>query len=378
MGKISPKPRIALFAMGVMGGGNMGYGIPVLNDLFERLSRDYELVYYPFSTILKSKVPNEIKVRQVKWRLPGRLKYLLISLTFALDHILNPFQSIFAIAIYPTAHWAIRLGKIFNRPVAVQIIALEAVSLPDIGYGNLCIPWLKKITIKVCKKADILVTVAEYQKTIAQQSLPTSREIFVLPLRVDYHKFQYRRRKISFPVHFIHIAYYSPIKDQDMMFRAFSQVVRRIDCHLTVIGSGFGTPKIQNMLKELNIGDKVTFTGEIDQSNIPEYFQDSHILLHTARFETGCAVIQEAMASGVAVCGTEVGILSDIGSDYATIVPPGKADQLAEKILELVNDPLAYQQMTVKAYEWIKEHDSVWSYQNYKRFIDSVLLRTRV
>jgi glycosyltransferase involved in cell wall biosynthesis len=374
MRKISSKPRIALFAMGVIGGGNLGYGIPVLSDLFERLSDDYELVYYTFSSVDKSKVPKEIKVRQMKWRLPGRLKFLLISLTFALEHLLNPFDLIFAIAVYPTAHWAIRLGKIFNRPVAVQLIALEAVSLPEIGYGNLCIPWLKKITIKVCEKADALITVAQYQKTIAQRSLPTSREIFVLPLRIDYHKFQYRSRKISFPVHFIHIAYYSPIKDQDMMFQAFSKVVQKIDCHLTVVGSGFGISKVQNMLRELNIGNKVTFTGEIDQARIPQHFHDAHILLHTARFETGCAVIQEAMASGVAVCGTNVGILSDLGSDYAVIVGPGEADQLADKIIELVNNPIAYQQMTISAYEWIKKYDSVWSYENYRRFIHSMLL----
>lgn len=377
MSKRNSKPRIALFAKGVIGGGNLGYGIPVLRNLFERLSEHYQIVLYSFSSIDESNVLIDINVRQIKWRVPGRLKFLLVSLKFIADHLSNPFKLIFAVSVYPAGHWAIWLGKVFNRPVLVQIIALEAVALPDIGYGNLTIPWLRNITMKVCEKADVLIAVAEYQKTIAQQSLPTTREINVLPLRIDYRKFQYRKRDISFPLQFIHIAYYSPIKDQDMMFAAFAKVSQSIDCHLTVIGDGFNIPKVHSMLKELQIENKITFTGEIDQSEIPQHFHDSHILLHTARFETGCAVIQEAMASGVAVCGTQVGILSDIGDQYAVMVPSGEVEQLADRILQLVNNQEAYKKMTMRAYQWITTYDSVWSYKNYDALLKKMIENTK-
>lgn len=368
-----PKPTVALLAMGVIGGGNLGYGIPVLHDLFERLSAHYEIVFYTFSTIDEANVPKQIKLRQTKLRLPGRLKFFWVSLKFAFDQIFNPCKLIFAISIYPTGHWAVRLGKIFNRRVLVQIIALEAVGLSDIGCGNLTVPWLKKITTKVCEEADVLIAVAEYQKTVAEQSLPTSRKIEVLPLRIDYKKFFYRKRHISFPIQFIHIAYYSPIKDQDTMFAAFAEVSKVIDCHLTVIGHGYNIPKVHAMLEALQISNQVTFKGEIDQAEIPEHFQDSHILLHAARFETGCAVIQEAMASGVAVCGTRVGILSDIGDTYAMIANPKDPADLASKILRLVNDRALYEKITANAYEWIKTYDSIWSFRKYQLFMEAML-----
>jgi glycosyltransferase involved in cell wall biosynthesis len=367
------KPRIALFAMGVIGGGNLGYGIPVLHDLFLRLAAHYEIVFYSFSTINPSNVPKEIKLRQSRWRLPGRLKFLWMSLKFAVDQIFIPSKLIFAISIYPTSYWAIRMGRIFNRPVCVQIIALEAVSLPDIVSGNLMVPWLRKITVEVCKKADRLIAVADYQKVMAQKCLPTNREIDVLPLRIDYRKFFFKERKISFPVEFIHIAYYSPIKDQDSMFHAFAKVSQSIDCHLTVIGHGYNIPEVHSMMNALQISDKVTFTGEIDQSDIPNHFHKAHILLHPARFETGCAVIQEAMASGVAVCGTRVGILADIGDGYAMISPANDPDGLAKNIIRLIEDRDLYDTITTKAYQWIQTYDSIWSYKNYQRFIDDVL-----
>lgn len=373
MNRKGSKPRLALLGMGILGGGVLGQGIPVLADLFTRLSQHFDIVFYSFIPIDISQVPKPIRVRQaVSWRLPGRLKYLMVSMRFGWDHIIHPYTSIFAVSVYPTGMWAVRLGKFFNRPVIVQIIALEAAALHDVGCGNLTKPWLAKITRAVCEEADALVAVAEYQKRVALKSLPTSRKISVLPLRIDSNKFTYRERMISFPVQFIHIAFYSPVKDQDTMFAAFARVARAIDCHLTVIGDGFNIPKVRTMLHDLQIEDRVTFTGVVMQSDLPSYFHDAHILLHTARFETGCAVIQEAMASGVAVCGTEVGILADIGDRYAVMVPPRDAEQLAGKILQLVNDPEYYRRIKNEAYQWIKKYDAVWASKNYHVFIEGM------
>jgi len=370
------KIRIALFGMGIMGGGPLGEGIPVLADLFNRLSRTFDIVYYCFSPIDSAKVPPTIKVRRVvSWRLPGRLKYVLLCARFAIDHLFNRYALIFAVAAYPTGWWAAVLGKIVGRPVLVQFIALEAVALYDIGYGNLTKPWLRKVTENVCKWTTALVTVAEYQKKVAQHSLSTRREIAVLPLRVDTKIFQYRARTVSHPVQFIHIAYYSPIKDQHTLFAAFASVTQVIDCHLTVVGDGFGVPIVQTLLKDLNITDKVTFTGQLPHSELPLYFHPAHILVHTSHFETGCAVIQEAMASGVAVCGTEVGILADIGDRYAAIVPPGDRAKLAEKMLELVNTPGRYREISREAFEWISKYDAAWSAHQYQLFIQEMLIK---
>ncbi len=179
--------------------------------------------------------------------------------------VLKPRLALFGMGILGggALGWAVLLGKIFKRPVIVQIIALEAAALPDIGHGNLTKPWLAKITRRVCEEADELVAVAEYQKQVALRNLPTTRKISVLPLRIDSNKFIYMERSISFPVHFIHIAFYSPVKDQDTMFAAFAKVAGVIDCHLTVIGDGFNISRVRAMLTRLRIKDKVTFTGVV-------------------------------------------------------------------------------------------------------------------
>jgi glycosyltransferase involved in cell wall biosynthesis len=79
------------------------------------------------------------------------------------------------------------------------------------------------------------------------------------------------------------------------------------------------------------------------------------------------------MASGVAVCGTRVGLLADIGDRYAMISPAKDPDGLAKNIIRLVEDTDLYDTITTNAYRWIETYDSIWSYKNYQRFIDEVL-----
>jgi glycosyltransferase involved in cell wall biosynthesis len=259
--------------------------------------------------------------------------------------------------------------------VIVQLIALEVGAMPEINIKGFLVPRLRKIILHVCRNADALVTVSAYQKKIALASLPFDREIVNLPLRINTKNFRYKNRVVTSPVQFIHIAFYSPIKDQDTMFAAFSKVSKVVDCHLTVIGKHFDIPKVHDMLDHLNISDKVTFAGFVSNVELPVYLDKAHILLHTARFETGCAVIQEAMASGVAVCGTDVGLLSDIGDKYAVIVPPQDVALLATMILQLINDPSLYKRMTTEAYQWICTYDAAWAYRNYYDFIEGVLIK---
>ena len=358
--------------MGTLGAGNLG--VPVMIDLFERLSADFNVIFYSFLPIDDSLVPSSIVVRQpVGLRIPGRVKYFLVALRCLWDHMLRPFSLFFSVSIYPTSRWAIVLGRLLNRPVLVQLIATEAGTSPDISFGNLTIPWLRKITLDVCRKADVVVVVADYQKKFAVKNLQTRKEIAVLPLRINTKKFSFQDRTVSYPVQFIQIAFYSALKDQDTLFAAFSKIAQKIPCHLTVVGEGFHVPKVQAMIADLQIADKVTFTGFVENDELPKYLNSAHILLHTALFETGCAVIQEAMASGVVVAGTNVGILSDIGDEYAVIVPPRSPEYLAEKIIELVHDPARYEKIRDTAYHFISTYGEEWSYRNYRDFVAGVI-----
>jgi glycosyltransferase involved in cell wall biosynthesis len=357
------KPRIAVFAKGVIGGGKLGYGIPLLRDLFEKLSGDFDVVLYSFSSVDESKAIQSISVRQVLINLPLQFRYLLLSLRFVIDQVLTPCDIIFAISISPAGHWALRLGRIFRRDVVIQLIGPEAASLPKCNGGDLDQPRLKEITLKACAQATRLVVLGSFQKRIAKECLPFDREIDIVPRRIDPSKFHFKKRPLTFPVQFIHVAYYSKLKDQDTMFRSFAEISKSVDCHLTVIGGGYDTIEVNAMINSLQIGDRITFIGQIDHSEIPKHFDNKHILIHPSHFEGASAVVQEAMASGVVVCGTPVGILADIGEDFAFIFQAGNNADLTEKIFEMINNPQLVDKKANNAHTYINTYGSEWSYR---------------
>lgn len=370
MGK---KPRIALFGIGTLGGDQSGQGIPVIADLFHRLSEHYDIVFYSFTRVRLDNVPPSIQVRQIiDIRFPWRLKFLFLFFRALVDHFSRSYDLLFSVSVYPSGLFALMLSWVIRRPLVVQMIASEATNIEGISAHSKK-KWLWWITKFVCRRADYLVTVADYQKTLAEVALSTSRQIDVVPLRINPDHFIYRKREITYPVHFIQVAFYGAVKDQDTMFQAFAKISRQIDCELHVIGFGFDAPKVTSMLDALGIRSKVKLHGFVGQDKLAAYYDRSHILLHTARFETGCAVIQEAMASGVGVCGTNVGLLADIGDRYAMIVPVQQPDELASAALGFVRNGQLFRQKTDRAYEWIRQHDAQWSYQNYRAYIDSII-----
>ena len=368
------RSRIALLGMGIIGGGPLGQGIPAIKDLFLFLSTHYDIEFYSFKRVDLLKVPRSIQVRQpASWRIPDRIKYMTMAIRLVLNHLRNPYDLIFGISAFPTGQYAVILSRVIRRPVIVQFIDREGVCIADIGFGNLCQPWLHKITQWVSEHATALVMVSDYQKRVANESMALSRGIDVLPLRINPLNFRFIERKITFPVQFVHIAYYHQVKDQHTLFTCFADVARKIDCHLTVIGSGYETSEVEELLKKLKLVSKVTFKGALPYSQIPNQFNTAHIMIHTSRFESCCLVMQEAMASGVAVCGTHVGILADLGDRYGIIVQPKDASRPASKILDLIENEELYERITKNAYQWITEHNEAWANENYRRLIDSLL-----
>jgi glycosyltransferase involved in cell wall biosynthesis len=197
-----------------------------------------------------------------------------------------------------------------------------------------------------------------------------------MPLRIDVSKFPYHDHDLSSKIQFVHVAYYHRVKDQLTMFRAFAQVAETIDCELTVVGQGFDREEVRELLKELYIANKVHFVGVVMNDKLSEIFSRMHILLHTSRYEAECAVIMEAMASGVVVCGTRVGFLADNGTGLAVVVPPANPTELPRAVLDLLRDPNKYKLLKMTARKYIEEHSADWSSQEYQALLNHLVHST--
>jgi glycosyltransferase involved in cell wall biosynthesis len=370
------RPRIAMLGVGQVGGGILGQGVPVLFEMVKRVSHESDVTFYSLMPVnFKSNLIG-LKVHSISdKKISLYIKYILLLIKLIYHHIKKPFNIIFSVSTFPAGRMAVMLARVLRRPVVVQLIADEMVSMPEIEYGELLSPRLRRINKWVCRNANELIVLTEYQKRIVLDNLGESRTIRVMPMRIDVSKFPIHAHELSSKIQFIHVAYYHRVKDQITLFKAFAQISQMVDCELTVVGHGYDCEEVRKMLTELSISNKVHFVGIIMNESLSEIFSRMHILLHTSRYEAECAVVMEAMASGVVVCGTSVGFLSD-NEGLSVTVQPAQPAELAKAVLQLLQDPAKYKFLKVKARRYIEENSTEQSSGAYQSLFHHLVYST--
>jgi glycosyltransferase involved in cell wall biosynthesis len=133
------------------------------------------------------------------------------------------------------------------------------------------------------------------------------------------------------------VARLDPIKNHPMMIRALKQVHKSLpEATLLVVGDGPEMPKLKKLVDELEVSNRVVFTGM--RSDARRFYQIMDVFLLTSFSEGTAMTLLEAMASGVPSLVTDVGGNPEIVSDGETgfIVPSEDSNALAGSILNIL------------------------------------------
>jgi glycosyltransferase involved in cell wall biosynthesis len=147
-------------------------------------------------------------------------------------------------------------------------------------------------------------------------------------------------------------------KDQLTVCKALPELFERVPrAHFAFIGGrSESAPQLfddcVNFCRQQNISDRVHFLGT--RANVNEVLHSLDIfVLSTLREGSPISVI-EAMMIGVPAILSDISALREISDDgeYAVLFQTGDADDLAAKLIELVNDPDGRARLSSKARPW--------------------------
>jgi glycosyltransferase involved in cell wall biosynthesis len=345
-----PRRRIAVICPGGIIGGDFNQGVPALVELFGRLSERYDLTVYQAARPDSTDHP----ARPFDVRTFGhRLAKLWLFLALLRDHMRCPYELIHGLWA-GSGYIAVWAARLLNVPSVVSLLGGEVANLPEIAYGGLTDRSQTRRLKQVCDRATAIVTLSRFQD--AKLKEVHAVDSTVIPLGVDTRKFAFRDRPIESPCQFIHVANLTEVKDQATLIKTFAILRARIDCHLTIVGPDHLQGQLHKLVNSMGLDSEVTFTGPVRHAELPRYLERAQVLLHTSLYESLAVAALEAMASGVAVCGTAVGILSDLNGVGCLAVKPGDAVGLAQGVLRLLGDPKELARMRHKAREWIANH----------------------
>ena len=148
------------------------------------------------------------------------------------------------------------------------------------------------------------------------------------------------------PLQIISVARLVPVKQHDLLLRAFSAVLPSYPgLKLVLAGGGPEEAKLKGLAQALGVAEAIVWTGFVD--NPHDYIRDSDLFVLTSAAEGFGAVILEAWYNGLPVICFDVPAPNEIvthGSD-GFLVEPSDHAQLAKRIDELLGNPELRQKM---------------------------------
>lgn len=146
------------------------------------------------------------------------------------------------------------------------------------------------------------------------------------------------------PFRFIFIGRLVDWKAVDLLLLAFSQIMPQARGTLAIVGDGPERVRLERQVESLELGGCVTFYGWLPQADCARHLREADALALPSLYESGGAVVLEAMAAGVPVIATDWGGPADyLDSSCGILVAPASRASfvagLTGAMLKLAADP---------------------------------------
>ncbi|MBU2551976.1 MAG: glycosyltransferase family 4 protein [Proteobacteria bacterium] len=147
-----------------------------------------------------------------------------------------------------------------------------------------------------------------------------------------------------------------PMKGLHVLLKAVADISRTRDVRLVVIGAPKKGSNLYRLIKDLDVGRRVTFTGRIDDDEFIRQYARATMAVVPSLYEGFGLPAGEAMACRVPVISTTGGALPEVVGDAGILVPPGDSEALGRAIVSLLDHPDRARELADKGYRRV--HDT--------------------
>ena len=201
-----------------------------------------------------------------------------------------------------------------------------------------------KLATKV-ERADTVVATSDFVRAqlTALVDAEHSQKIHTIHCGVEPDDFRLSvdRSNNGGPLRVLSVARLSRRKGQETLLEALAQLRRDgHDVELTIVGDGPARSEVEGRAKELGLAATVNFVGALGRDEVPSFYSGADVFCLPSFAEGVPTVLMEAMASGLPIVATSImGVPELVEDDCGLLVPPARADALADALARLSTDP---------------------------------------
>ncbi len=219
-----------------------------------------------------------------------------------------------------------------------------------------------------CNKCQIVTTPAEStRRRLEEQGVTTPVEILPNPIRVsDFANVDGTKVRqalgISDDITLIgFVGRVSREKNLDVLIEAVSRVLReKDDAAFVLVGDGPELDSVKQQIRHMEGAERVFLTGGVPYEDIPPYQAAIDVMVTASLSETQPLAYTEAMATGtpiVGLCAPGAEDMIQTGVNGLLSEVEDGAAGLAEKVLELMDNPALFAKVTEGARQTAQQFD---------------------
>jgi glycosyltransferase involved in cell wall biosynthesis len=368
-------------------GGVLQYTQSLIDALIQDKSRKYIVFIDPLTEDINT---YDLEVRKINTSNPGLLiKLLRAILLFFL--IRKPFfekvkkSLINDIDLFICPRVIMYTQFFAEKPFILTLHDLQELYYPDFFSIQEKVTRFV-VTRFLSRKAEKIICESKYVKNDIIKFLKVDdNKIAVIPapppisfinFKVSDEKEKIVKKKYSLPDEYLYYpASFWPHKNHLILIKAF-KIVSKLHRNLFLVLSGAKQKNFPDVIKSINdmkLQDRVLYTGYVDYDDLPYLYVLSKMLVMPSLFESISIPVYEAFALKIPVCSSNVVALPEQVGDAGLLFNPNDENDIAAKIITLLNDDNLRVKISNNGYNKIKEY----SHDNYNKqlmdLINSIL-----
>ena len=311
------------------------------------------------------------------------------------------FDLIHAHAAYPAGYAGTLLSRLTDTPTVITCHGADVQKVPEFGYGMRLNSVMEPRIERAIQCADAVIAISDAIKREILALGADPAKVYTIPNGVDNCRFVAPqgdvRGMFSLPSDskvILAVGRNHPVKGYGYLIQAMPHVLRqRADVWCLIVGRG--TENLAPLIDELGLRGKVILAGQIpkedggkprecDVTQIPNddlvsIYMTSDVFVSSSLIEGFPLVVPEAMAAGLPVIATDVPGNRDAVADGhdGVLVPPRAIEELARKIVLVLEHDGLRRQLSANARETALKHDWKNITDQYSTVYQAVLSQPR-
>ncbi len=246
-----------------------------------------------------------------------------------------------------------------------------------LGLERLRLWILKRVLLRSMMRADLVIFISEFgRKVIEAQSRGRLKRTMVIAhgvsrsFRAATEDARTAPDKSPDGGYFLYVSPLAPYKAQIEVIRGYALIKQRRSTKEKLLLAGWDLPayaaKVRQEISKLGLKDDVLLLGPVPHNDLPSLYQHAVVNIFASECENCPNILLEALAAGRPVVCSNRPPMPEFGGSAAMYFSPSSPEDLAEKLLWLLNHPDLQDDFGSRArersllFDWRKTADLTW------------------